>query len=318
MIDNEAIHRIKQLPKDTPITAEHVIAILEWATRSEKPQASTRTDFITEAELADWLGDSVSSVQKWRVAGKGPRFVKKPKGISYNVADVEKWIEERTVSSTSEATMKGLSLFTVVPVFTHMVEGLPKQLSLVKSLATEQAPESFSFLEFTAKKMMAAHEPLMYSLAANNEEASRLATTELLADFNVGYWFYTYCLNNGFCRGDKYKLLEALDLLIERGADLNTTFQGAQASYTLGHVMADCHGTKFFVDFTGCQRTYEDVLVYLLNRGLDPHIKDENGMSPLDIAEEIEGNVGLGTSMFRRVFKSWDFNRRLQNKLPQK
>jgi hypothetical protein len=71
----------------------------------------------------------------------------------------------------------------------HMVEGLPRRLSLVKSLTTEQAHESFSFLEFSATKRTAAHEPLMQSLAVTNEEASRLANKELLADFNAGYWF---------------------------------------------------------------------------------------------------------------------------------
>lgn len=315
---NEAIYRIKQLPKETPLTAEHVLAILEWAEKSRQEPSKSESKLLDENELAQWIDEPVSSIQKWRVSGKGPKFIKKPKGVGYRVSDVEKWLDERTVSSTSEASMRGIGFLTTIPVFTHMVEGLPKQLSLVRSLATEQAPESFSFLEFSAKMMTAVHEPLMQSLAVTNEEASRLATKELLADFNVGYWFYTYCLNNGFCRGDKGRLLEALELLIDRGADINSTFQGAQASYTLAHVMADCHGTKFFVDFTGCHRTYEEVLIFLLDKGLDPYSKDENGTTPLDIAEEIESNTGLGTSMFRRVFKSWDLNRRLNNELPKK
>lgn len=315
---NEAIYRIKQLPKETPLTAEHVLAILEWAEKSRQAPTEPDKKLLDENQLAQWLGESVSSIQKWRVSGKGPKFIKKPKGVAYRVEDVEKWLEERTVSSTSEATMRGIGFTTCFPVFTHRVDEQPKQLSLVKSLATEQAPESFSFLEFHASKMRAAHEPLMDSLVVANAEATSLATSELLVDFNMGYWFYSYCLNNGFCKGDKNKLIEALDLLIQRGADINSTFQGQQISYTLAHVMADCHGTKFFVDFTGCQRTYEDVLVFLLDNGLDPDIKDEEGHSPMDIAQAIENDTGLGTSMFKRVFRSWDLARRLNKDLPKK
>jgi predicted DNA-binding transcriptional regulator AlpA len=61
-----------------------------------------------ESELADTietakrLGLSTSCLNKWRVYGKGPRFVKLGKAVKYRLTDVEAWLEERSRRSTSE------------------------------------------------------------------------------------------------------------------------------------------------------------------------------------------------------------------------
>lgn len=50
-----------------------------------------------------YTGLAESTLEKKRVAGDGPRFVRySRKAVRYLVADLDAWMAERTVSSTSE------------------------------------------------------------------------------------------------------------------------------------------------------------------------------------------------------------------------
>jgi len=52
------------------------------------------------------IGIKPNTLEIWRVKGKGPRFVKlgraRQAGVAYSRSEVERWLSERTVSSTSE------------------------------------------------------------------------------------------------------------------------------------------------------------------------------------------------------------------------
>jgi predicted DNA-binding transcriptional regulator AlpA len=115
MTPSEFLYHLKQLPANTPVTATHIAAILETLAPllSQKPQADydnfPSSKLIDEETLAEWLGESASSLQKWRLKGAGPNFVKGPKSVRYSVGAVRDWIASRTVNSTSEATVKGLN-----------------------------------------------------------------------------------------------------------------------------------------------------------------------------------------------------------------
>lgn len=56
---------------------------------------------ISEDVLAQWLDESPSSIQKWRLTGKGPKYIKNPKLVRYRVGDVRKWIDQNSVTSTA-------------------------------------------------------------------------------------------------------------------------------------------------------------------------------------------------------------------------
>ena len=117
MSQNDFLSRLKKLPPDTPLTAVHVAAILEsLASSLEKKSevdfdALSNSKLIDEETLAEWLGESSSTLQKWRVKGGGPHYVRSPKSVRYAVGAVRDWIESHTVTSTSEAHVKGLSRF---------------------------------------------------------------------------------------------------------------------------------------------------------------------------------------------------------------
>lgn len=326
MIQNEAIYRLRQLPKDTVLTTEHVIGIVDWVLKaggqdgegSEKPKPAP---LLTEQDLSDWLGESTSTIQKWRVSGTGPKFVKKPKGVGYRVKDVEDWLDARSVSSTTEATVKGLAFSSsiVVPVFFHTIAGREQALSLAESLATEDAPDRFEIFEVRAMSSnWDEHSSIMEKLAIDNTEAQELMGTASLKDFNIGFWLYSYCLRSAVKLEKPEKVIEAVELLLERGACINEPFLCRGDSYTIAHLMADCHGSMFLCSFTRAQQSYDRVLSAFLDLGLDATLPNSGGVTPLTIAEQVEQEFGLGTSMFKRVYRSWKLKHDLESSLTSK
>lgn len=67
---------------------------------------TTTLDLLTEKEVSQRIGYSVSTLQKWRVAGLHLPFVKTGAGVRYRPEDIRSWIERSTVSSTSEASAR--------------------------------------------------------------------------------------------------------------------------------------------------------------------------------------------------------------------
>jgi excisionase family DNA binding protein len=54
------------------------------------------TDLIDEVELAKRLGVSRSTLQSWRYAGRGPRYIKLGRLVRYRSADVEAYLRAQT------------------------------------------------------------------------------------------------------------------------------------------------------------------------------------------------------------------------------
>ena len=58
---------------------------------------------LRQAEVAEYLRLSERTLERLRVGGNGPAFVKLGHRVLYRRADLEKWIASRVVHSTSEA-----------------------------------------------------------------------------------------------------------------------------------------------------------------------------------------------------------------------
>ena len=54
-----------------------------------------RSRLLTERELAEKLGVSVSSVRHWRYSLQGPPVRKVGRSVRYAEAEVEKWLDEQ-------------------------------------------------------------------------------------------------------------------------------------------------------------------------------------------------------------------------------
>jgi predicted DNA-binding transcriptional regulator AlpA len=61
------------------------------------------TPVIQEEKAAELLGLSVRTLQRFRVQGRGPQFVKLGKRVFYREADLERYLDTCLRSSTSEA-----------------------------------------------------------------------------------------------------------------------------------------------------------------------------------------------------------------------
>lgn len=57
---------------------------------------------LSAADAARHLGISPSTLAKWRLSGKGPRYVKAGRRVLYRPADLDAWQAENTRRSTSD------------------------------------------------------------------------------------------------------------------------------------------------------------------------------------------------------------------------
>ncbi|MCW5693079.1 MAG: helix-turn-helix domain-containing protein [Pseudolabrys sp.] len=54
------------------------------------------------AETAQRLNLSVSTLNKWRLTGEGPRFIKLGRRVVYGDEDVDEFVRQRSRQSTAE------------------------------------------------------------------------------------------------------------------------------------------------------------------------------------------------------------------------
>lgn len=59
-------------------------------------------ELLTVAETAKRLGLSVSCLNKWRLTGAGPRYIKAGRSVRYRWSDVGQWLDEQARASTSD------------------------------------------------------------------------------------------------------------------------------------------------------------------------------------------------------------------------
>lgn len=110
MTPSELEFKLKSLPPNTPITAEHIIAILgalqapQVISNNAGAYSTWDNEKLIDTEtLGEWIGEIPERLNKWRVDGDGPQFVKNKKHVKYRVGDVRDWIKARTVKNTTQA-----------------------------------------------------------------------------------------------------------------------------------------------------------------------------------------------------------------------
>ena len=116
MTPSELLFKLKNLPPDTPVTMEHIVAILSSLqapqTVNIDPHAYSSWDkdkLINTETLSEWIGETATRLGQWRVDGRGPKYVSKAHKVSYRVGDVRDWIKSKTVQSTTQADSLGFS-----------------------------------------------------------------------------------------------------------------------------------------------------------------------------------------------------------------
>ncbi|GJL95392.1 MAG: hypothetical protein DHS20C05_17970 [Hyphococcus sp.] len=57
---------------------------------------------LTNSEAAEYLGLKIATLNKWRVYGDGPPYLKVGRLIQYRKSDLDAYLNERLMRSTSE------------------------------------------------------------------------------------------------------------------------------------------------------------------------------------------------------------------------
>jgi excisionase family DNA binding protein len=58
---------------------------------------------ITGDEAAEYIGVTKRTMERWRVTGDGPRFVKVGRHCLYRRADLDAWVDARVFENTAAA-----------------------------------------------------------------------------------------------------------------------------------------------------------------------------------------------------------------------
>ena len=61
---------------------------------------------LTQSDAAKLLRLSERTLERLRVTGGGPKFIKAGRSVRYREADLEAWIDARVVNSTSEEAIR--------------------------------------------------------------------------------------------------------------------------------------------------------------------------------------------------------------------
>ncbi|WP_425531949.1 helix-turn-helix transcriptional regulator [Ancylobacter koreensis] len=69
--------------------------------------SSSDDEYVNVKGASAICGLSVSSLNKYRVHGGGPKFCRAGRLVRYRVSDVRAWLESSRVSSTSEYRKAG-------------------------------------------------------------------------------------------------------------------------------------------------------------------------------------------------------------------
>lgn len=59
-------------------------------------------ELLTTPQAAPLVGVTAGTLENWRIAGTGPRFIRAGRKVVYDPADIETWKNANRVSSTSE------------------------------------------------------------------------------------------------------------------------------------------------------------------------------------------------------------------------
>jgi hypothetical protein len=261
--------QLAELPADTPVTAQHILAMLEILRNASKPQTIAQAPkdqnyskwddqkVIDQDTLAEWINESPSTLEKWRMTNNtGPQATYKKKRVGYQVGKVREWLNQNTHDS-------------------NVQHQHAKQAELQAAL--------------TGKKI----KKLFYLETELTGFEVRWNQTSSLA-----YWFNEQLIYN------PEKAVARLEVRGNINEVSLSLVSGEVQKRTLAHTVATLPYSS--------QGAYQDLIVDLLNLGVDFTAVDEQGRDAVKLAEH------LNNECFARTVRTYNQYWELQEKLGTK
>ncbi len=94
--NHHGVARIAALGQSRPVTTDPIVAAMDEAA-TEVPR------LLAPAAVAEMLGLTERTLERWRITGEGPRFVKLSRStVRYVVDDVAAFVADRLRANTSQ------------------------------------------------------------------------------------------------------------------------------------------------------------------------------------------------------------------------
>ncbi|SAL24709.1 hypothetical protein AWB71_01334 [Caballeronia peredens] len=156
MHPTELLYKLKKLDPDTPVSAAHVISLVEALIPllDKQPTAQTRKhdawedlQLIDEQRLSELLGESVETLRKWRKIDKGPKAIKNPKSVRYCLADVREYIDAHRVQNTLQGKkVNQMRRFASGYSVTPLIIFGTKEVEFFESLELQDDPTGYKLI----------------------------------------------------------------------------------------------------------------------------------------------------------------------------
>lgn len=281
-------YHLSSLPADTPITAEHIITILSSLGNTPKIDENysqwDKDKLINQKVLADWLGESESTIEKWRrKKGDGPDPIFKKGKVSYRVGAVREWLDKKTHGSIGEY-----------------------QESLRKEKMTKLGLKAFSSTVYGSVFPTIYSNDIAYPFFESfNEELDITGYQTIHAEQDsLAEWL----LSVNDLNIDPHSIISELHNRVEEGEDINALqnlmINGVEVQYSLSHLIAGFNVSNF--------EHYSYLVQGFLDVDLNFRQKNSNNETALDFADNHGNNALI------KMINSYELYIKLNNELPNK
>lgn len=284
MSPSDFIKQLNSLPSDTPLTIEHISAILEVLQVKKEPEKVADKNYsswddlkvIDQVTLGEWINESPKTLEKWRMNKTGPQATYKTKRVGYQVGHVKEWLRKNTHAS-------------------NIAHQTAKQEELNAAL-TGKRPRKFEMMGMQWDQV----EPIIYV-----DDRPLPFFESLDEDMTVtGYavrWSQSESLASNLIANFKNPTSLLKDKDINWNEDNFFLVNGKIQSLKLAHILATS-GLE-------SEPYYADTVFDLLNLGMDVHEKNEDGKTALELAAQV------GNDIFIKSVSSFDLKRTLEDEL---
>ncbi len=288
MSPSDFMSQLNSLPSDTPLTIEHISAILEVLQVKKEPEKASDQNYsswddlkvIDQITLGEWINESPKTLEKWRMNKTGPQATYKTKRVGYQVGHVKDWLKKNTHAS-------------------NIAHQTVKQDELNAALTGKRVRKfEFNGMEWdnVEANIYVDERPLPFFESL--EEGMNVTGYEVR-------WSQSDSLASRFIHQLTTNPVALFDVADVDWNELNHFLvDGKIQTRTLAHVLA--------TEGLESHQFYSDSIFDLLKEGMDVELKTESGKTAVELAEHV------GNEVFTKAVSSFNLWKKLEASLEKK